>query len=181
MNFVEFQKNMRGAYVGGATGVLASGIVWILAGAIGTYSSSLTAMLALFFGGMFIFPLSILFSKLLSASGKHDSKNKLGHLALETLPTLFGGLLVAFYVAQFKLELFFPIMLLAIGARYFSFQTLYGLKEFWILGAALIFAGISCTVLSLPFISGAFIGGALELIFALIIFRKTRAVVSAAA
>ncbi|MDQ7050784.1 MAG: hypothetical protein Q9M92_15130 [Enterobacterales bacterium] len=180
MDFIESQKDMSSSYLGGATGVLASGLVWLIAAVIGITISSVASMYALFIGGMFIFPLSIVFSKLLSAPGKHSSENALKHLALETLPPLFGGLLVAFYVAQFEMELFFPIMLLAIGARYFAFQTMYSLKEYWSLGTLLMAAGVACPILGLPFIIGAFAGGILEIAFALIIFKKSRAVSSAA-
>lgn len=174
MNFIESQADMNSSYIGGATGVFASGLVWLVAGIIGTVVSEVASVYSLFIGGMFIFPLSVLFSKLLSASGKHSSENVLRHLALESLPVLFGGLLVALYVAQFRIELFFPVMLLTIGARYFAFQTMYSLKEYWILGGALMVAGIVSTIFRLPVIVGAFLGGFLEVVFALIILKKVR-------
>jgi len=172
MDFVDAQKDMRLAYLGGSTGVLASGLVWLASGLTGLLLSPVAAIIALFIGGTFIYPLSVLFSKLLSAAGKHKADNPLGPLALETLPILFGGLLIAFYVAQLHPNVFFPIMLLTIGARYFVFQSLYGIKEYWFLGAALIAAGVLCTVLDLPFITGAFVGGVLEVLFAPLIFKK---------
>lgn len=116
----------------------------------------------------------------MSASGKHAPENSLRHLALESLPVLFGGLLIAFYVAQSTIELFFPIMLLTIGARYFSFHTLYALKEYWLLGALLMVAGIVCPIVNAPFIAGAFLGGMLEVVFALVLFKKSKVVLSAA-
>lgn len=180
MDFIESQKDMNLSYVCGATGVLVSGAVWTLAGVIGIAISNVASMIALFVGGMFIFPLSVMLSKQMSASGKHSSENSLRHLALETLPVLFCGLLIAFYVAQFKIELFFPIMLLTIGARYFSFQTLYGLKEYWLLGALLIIAGIVCAISGAPVIVGAFTGGILEIVFALALIKKGKAILSAA-
>ena len=175
MDFIQSQKDMNSAYVGGATGVLASGLVWLAAAVIGISVSNVAAMIALFIGGMFIFPISILFSKLASASGKHAPDNALRHLAFETLPVLFGGLMIAFYVAQLKIELFFPIMLLIIGMRYFAFQTLYAHKEYWILGALLMMAGVICVVMNLPFIAGAFAGGVLEVVLALVLLRKSKA------
>ena len=180
MDFTESQKDMNISYVCGATGVFVSGMVWTIAGIIGITSSNLASMSALFVGGMFIFPISVVLSKLMSASGKHSSENSLRHLALETLPVLFGGLLIAFYVAQFEVELFFPIMLLTVGARYFAFQTLYGLKEYWLLGALLMIAGIVCAISGAPFIVGAFTGGILEVVFALALVKKGKAILSAA-
>lgn len=178
MELVDSQRDMNSAYVSGSTGVLASGLVWLTAGFIGISLSNVAAMLTLFFGGTLIFTLSILLSKLLSASGKHSAENCLRYLALESLATLFGGILIAFYVAQSNQELFFPIMLLAIGARYFSFQTLYGLREYWLLGALLMISGVACALLSLPFVYGAFMGAILEILFAIILLRKHKSVVS---
>ena len=181
MDFMQSQKDMNSSYVGGSTGAMASGLVWVMAGIVGITISTIASMYTLFIGGMFIFPISVIFSKLLSASGKHSSDNVLRHLAVETLPILFAGLLIAFYVAQFKIELFFPIMLLTIGARYFMFQTLYCLKEYWLLGALLMVAGVICSISNAPFLVGAFAGGILEIVFALVLVKKSKAVLSAGA
>ena len=64
-------------------------------------------------------------------------------------------------------------MLLSIGARYLMFQTLYGLKSYWLLGGSLILAGALVLVLKLPFASGAFIGSAIEIGFSLVLFKQS--------
>jgi hypothetical protein len=171
---------MNASYVGGATGVFASGLIWMITGFIGITISNTASMLALFIGGALIFPLSVFFSMLMSASGRHSTENALKHLALETLPVLFGGLLIAFYVAEYRVELFFPIMLLTIGARYFAFQTLYAHKEYWILGALLMVAGTLCAIADAPFIVGAFAGGVLEIVFSIVLLRRSKAVLPTA-
>ena len=51
MIFDDAQKNMNDAYFGGGTGVLASGLIWSVAGIVAVYSSPQTSMLTLFFGG----------------------------------------------------------------------------------------------------------------------------------
>ncbi len=179
MNFKESQENMNAAYYGGATGVLASGIIWCSAGLVGIVFSNTASMAALFIGGTLIFPLSVLLSKGLNRSGKHAHNNPLRHLAIEGLGVLFVGLFLAFSVAQFNTNLFYPIMLLIIGARYLTFQTLYGLKVYWFLGGALILAGFLSTILSPPFVFGAFLGGIIEILFSLIIFKQSKVGVSA--
>ena len=171
MNFHESQNDMRQAYLGGATGALSSGLVWCLAGVIGVYFSPVNSMLTLFIGGMFIFPLSILFSKLLGSSGKHSQNNLLKNLAIENLGILFGGLFIAFVAAQYNHAIFYPIMLVIIGCRYLTFQTLYGLKIYWIFGAILMASGMFIAALSLSFVVGAFVGGIIEIIFAMIIYK----------
>jgi hypothetical protein len=174
MNFKESQKDMNSSYFGGATGVLASGLVWGIAALVGVMISSIASMYALFIGGMFIFPLSMIFSKLLKRSGAHSPDNVLKYLAIEGLGILFAGLLIAFVVAQIKPVLFYPIMLLVIGTRYLTFQTLYGLKTYWFLGAVLMVGGALCFILNLPFIVGAFIGSAVEILFALVLFNRSK-------
>ena len=48
MIFDDAQKNMNDAYFGGGTGVLASGLIWSVAGIVAVYSSPQTSMLTLF-------------------------------------------------------------------------------------------------------------------------------------
>lgn len=181
MDFKESQKDMNKSYIGGATGVFASGLIWGVAGIVGIVASNTASIWALFIGGIFIFPLSILFSKLLKRSGQHAPSNVLKHLAIEGLGILFVGLFLAFVVAQIKLELFYPIMLLVIGTRYLTFQTLYGLRTYWFLGGLLILAGAIALVFNLPFIAGAFIGGIIEIVFSFILFNRSKVNVQSAA
>lgn len=165
---------MLQAYYGGATGVLVSGLVWLIASIAGVFHTPTTSMIVLLVGGMFIFPISVLFSKILGLSGKHSEQNVLSHLAFEGLGILFCGIFLAFTLFHINPQLFFPVMLLTIGARYLTFQTLYGLKVYWIFGAVLITGGFISMISSLPFIVGAFIGGIVELIFALFIFSQSK-------
>lgn len=173
MTIDQSQADMRSAYFGGATGVLVSGLVWLLAGAMALQYSNTASMLTLFVGGMFIFPLSIVLSKVLKRSGKHSSDNPLGKLALETTAILFIGLFIAFCVAQIKIEWFYPIMLLAIGVRYLAFQTLYGLKSYWVLGLALILSGGVCMMFKADFAIGPVIGGVIEILFSIVLFKQS--------
>ena len=181
MDFIASQRDMNNAYLGGATGVLASGLIWGVAGVIAVLVSNTARMLALFFGGMLIFPLSVVFSKLAKRTGKHAQNNALKHLAIENLGVLFVGLFLAFAVAQVNSNFFYPIMLLSIGARYLMFQTLYGLTAYWLLGGVLILAGALVLVFQLPFVYGAFIGSAIEMVFSLIVYKQSQAALSAIA
>lgn len=174
MKFEEAQKDMNFSYFGGGTGVLVSGLIWCIAALVALLSSSQSSMLTLFFGGMFIHPLAMLLSKILKRPGNHNSKNPLGKLALESTVILFVGLFIAFYVATLQLEWFYPIMLMIIGVRYLAFNTLYGTKIYWVLGALLILSGMLCILLAANFIVGAFIGGATEILFSLVILNQSK-------
>ena len=174
MKFEDAQKDMNLAYFAGGPGVLVSGLIWCFAGLVALQYSYQSSMLTLFFGGMFIHPLAMVFSKILKRSGKHDPKNPLGKLALESTIILFVGLFIAFYVAKLQVEWFYPIMLMIIGVRYLVFNTLYGLKVYWILGAFLMLSGVFCILLGANFVMGAFIGGATEIVFSLVIVTRSK-------
>lgn len=175
MNFQDAQQNMNSAYFGGGPGVLISGLIWCLAAIAALIADNQTSMLTLFFGGMFIHPLGVVFSKLLKRPGKHDPENPLGKLAMESTIILFVGLFLAFYVAKLQIAWFYPVMLLAIGVRYLIFNTLYNNKTYWILGVSLMFAGMFCILTGANFIVGAFIGGITEIVFALLIIKQSKA------
>ena len=60
MHIEDAQAEIRHAYVGGGLGAIVSGLVWMVA-AIVQYSHTVaTTFAVLFFGGMLIFPLSML-------------------------------------------------------------------------------------------------------------------------
>ena len=136
--------------------------------------SNQSSMLTLFLGGMFIHPLAMLLSKILRRSGNHDPKNPLGKLALESTIILFVGLFLAFYVATLQVDWFYPIMLMIIGVRYLVFNTIYGIKTYWVLGVFLMLSGMLCILLGANFVIGAFVGGVTEIVFSLVIFMQTK-------
>lgn len=173
MNLDDAQKNMRDAYVGGGPGMLVSGIVWVIAGAVGQFVGVQAAVLTLFFGGMLIVPVSQQIDKQLGRAGAHEPGNPLSFLALEGTFLLFIGLFIAYMVVNIEPSFFFPIMLLIIGGRYLTFQTIYGMRLYWIIGGLLAVAGGLCLSFNAPFAWGGFIGGAIEIIGSIVIIRQT--------
>jgi len=97
----------------------------MITGLVAYYSTEQISILVFFFGGMLIFPFSILISKVLKRSGKHDSKNPLSRLALESTALLFIGLFIAYVVNSKEPLWFYTIMLMTIGGRYLIFQSLF--------------------------------------------------------
>ena len=124
---------------------------------------------------MLIHPLGIVLSKILNRTGQHKKENPLATLAMEGTLTLFIGLYLAYTIFQINTEWFYPIMLMIIGIRYVIFQTIYGMKIYWILGMALTVAGILCLQSNQPMEIAAGIGGIIEIIFAILIIRKEKA------
>lgn len=81
ITFEEAQSDMRRGYCSGGPGILASAIAWACTAGIAAAVSTHAAVWALLIGGIFIFPASVLFCKLLGARGAHVKGNPLGTLA----------------------------------------------------------------------------------------------------
>jgi hypothetical protein len=160
------QSDMRVGYLFGAPGVATSGVAWLAAAAMAMAVSPKAGMWALLIGGAFIFPVSVVLTRLLGSPGKHADRNPLGGLAVEGTVWMLAGIAVAFGIQALRLEWFFPAMLLAIGGRYITFQTIYGMRIYWILGALLCVAGISLALIRAPVLTSALTGGLIKLAFA---------------
>jgi hypothetical protein len=166
------QADMRSAYFSGAPGVLVSGCVWLTAGLVAAWGSAGVAVWVLLIGGAAIHPLSVVLCKLLGRTGAHEKGNPLGILAIEGTFWLMSGIAIAYGMHVLRLEWFFPAMLLVIGGRYLTFQTLYGLRIYWLCGAALCLAGLALALVRVPAQVSALSGGAIELVFAGLIFAR---------
>ena len=174
MNFEEAQKDMRNAYLGGGSGVLISSLVWLTAGMLAIYTSKQTSLIVFFVGGMLIHPVGIVIDKFFKRSGKHSKENPLGKLAIESTVILFIGLYLVYCLFQTQPNWLYPIMLMIIGVRYLIFQSIYGMKIYWILGLILIVAGFIGLNSTPSFYAFGIIGGIIELIFSLLIIQKNK-------
>jgi hypothetical protein len=177
MNFNAAQNEMRRAYVNGGIGVLVSGIVWVIAGLVTQNISFQFGMVALFFGGMAIHPVAVLIERVAYKRNKVTAPNPMEMLALQTTPILFVGLFAGFLVSKDNPDWFFGIALLAVGARYLIFQTIYGMRHYAVLGFALIAVGFAAIwfVKMAPHLV-AITGGVAELFFSIAILRRTESV-----
>ncbi|MFK7955583.1 MAG: hypothetical protein AB8B96_05770 [Lysobacterales bacterium] len=165
MSFADAQADMRTSYYSGATGALTSATAWLVAAVVVTTVSPKTGMITLLLGGIFIFPVSLVFCKILGRSGKHNPINPLGPLALEGTVWMIASMVIAVGASFYRLDWFFPAMLLIIGGRYLTFSTLYGLKTYWAFGVALIGTASALVPLEAPAWVGAYAGAAIEYVF----------------
>ena len=172
MDIASGQQDMRAGYHNGATGMLVSGLVWLAATCSALLISVQVSAMVLFFGGMLIFPLSVVLARAFGCPGKHTPENPLSSLAVESTVVLFVGLLIAFVMLFSQPWLFYPVMLLTIGVRYLLFQTLYGLKIYWLVGIVLMAGGAAGMFIRLPAYLTAGYGAAVELIFALVLLTS---------
>ena len=172
MNIIEAQADARRAFANGAVGVAVSGTIWILSGVIALGGNMKIAMLALFFGGMTINTLSSFIETKLFKLCAADKENKLIWLGLQTVPVILLGMLAGFLLAPSNQVAFFAFTSMAIGARYLSFQTLYGMMHYVLLGFTLLALGFAAVWLGWTSAAGlALAVGAIEISFALIIAR----------
>jgi len=175
MTIAEAQRDMRFGYLGGAPGMFASALAWLVAAFVALYGSPKQAVVTLFIGGMLIHPVGVLLTKILRRPGAHTKGNPLGALALESTFWMIMCLPLAYGASLLRSEWFFPAMLLVIGGRYLTFQTMYGMRAYWACGAALALAGFLLAKNGAPMALGAFAGAGIEFVFSAFIFNAVRA------
>jgi hypothetical protein len=135
------QADMRFAYFGGASGMLASSITWLCAAIATIQASPKQAVWVLFIGGMLIHPVGVMISRLFGRPGNHSKGNPLGSLAWASTLWLIFSLPLAYAVSLLRIEWFFPAMLLVIGGRFLVLSSLFGMRIYWACGLALAGAG----------------------------------------
>jgi hypothetical protein len=170
----EAQKDMNEAYCYGVPGIVVSGTVWLLAGITALLVEAKIGIAALVLGGTLIFPISVLICKVLGRSGKHSSGNPLAPLAMEGTIWMLFSIPIAIGAAFTSLNWFFPAMLLVIGGRYLTFNTIYGSRAYWAFGVALAVAAILIVALRAPVYIGGLAGGIFELVFAVIVLIQAK-------
>lgn len=168
------QADMRYAYCSGASGMLASSLVWVCAAVATAQATPEQAVWVLFIGGMLIHPLGVLISKLLKRPGNHSKGNPLGSLAWASTLWLIFSLPLAYGVSMLRIEWFFPAMLLVIGGRYLVFSSLFGMRIYWTCGLALAGAGYFLAQSGASPTLSASAGAAIEAVFAAAIFVLDR-------
>lgn len=165
---------MRSAYLSGAPGMLASALAWGIAGCVATWVSPQRAVWALFICGVFIHPVGVLMARAFGRTGRHAPDNPLGALAMATTIWMIMMLPLTYGISLLRIELFFPAMLFVIGGRYLCFQTLHGIRLYWVCGAVLTLAGYGLVKLHAPIALGGFAGAAIECVFACILFVEAK-------
>lgn len=175
MQIGEAQADMRRAFVGGATGILASGLAWLTAAACAHFANPRAGIAALFVGGMLIHPAAILFSRLLGSSGAPARDNPLTALAIQTTVWMLLAIPLSFALSWQRTEWFFVGMLVTIGGRYLTFTTLYGLRTYAICGVVLAATGFGLAAMRAGSAQVALAGGILEVVFAVLVFTQVRA------
>lgn len=180
MSVTEAQGDMRIGLMGGFMGQLVSGVLWLSSAALATWSTTQAAIVFLIATGFFIFPLTKLGLTLIGHRARVSPDNPLNGLGMQSAFILPLSLLLVGAAALYRIEWFYPAFMIALGAHYLPFVTLYGMRMFYALAAMLVGAGfVLALYLPLPFSTGAWFTAAVLLCFAFLGRRASREVVVA--
>jgi hypothetical protein len=132
---------VRTTFLGGFAGQLVSSVIWFLSSASYTWLSFKTGALVLVVGGFFIFPLTQL---LLRFMGRPFSLpgHPMNGLAMQVAFTLPLTLPLVYIATLYRQSLFYPALMIVLGAHYLPFVFLYGMRQFAVLAALLISFGV---------------------------------------
>jgi hypothetical protein len=173
-NIKQAQLEMRNNHKGGATGIIVSGLTWLLTAFVAYNNSSRYAVWTLLIGGVFIHPISTIFNKILGVSGTNSKNNVLTNLAMEGTFFMLMCIPLAYGLSLQHPEWFFQGMLMIIGGRYLTFNTLYGTKLYWVLGATLGISGYLLFSLKESCFISALSGSIIEILFGIMMFYFSR-------
>jgi hypothetical protein len=142
MTINDAQRDVRTIFLGGFAGQLVSSCVWFASAGLATWYSVRAGIVMLVAGGFFIFLLTQL---LLRAMGRPFSLRK-GHpmnaLAMQIAFTLPLNLPLVAAAALYRLNWFYPALMVALGTHYLPFIFLYGMPQFGALAGILISGGL---------------------------------------
>lgn len=161
------QREVRTVFVGGFWGQLVSSAIWLASAALGFWVSPRAAIFTLVVGGFFIFPTTQLLLRISRGPISVTKANPLNHLGMQIAFTLPLSMLLLVPVTEFSLNLFYPALMILLGAHYLPFTFLYGMRMFIPLCAILVFSGVA-TAHYFPgsFSVGGWIGGLTLFVFA---------------
>jgi len=129
MDISDAQREMRSRFRGGFYGQLVAGILWLLSGTLAVASGPKSAIMALVIGGVLIFPVTESLVRL-SGGRKMTGANPLRDLGMQVAFVLPFSMLLLLPVTQHRLQLFYPAMMILLGAHYIPFVFLYGMRMF---------------------------------------------------
>jgi hypothetical protein len=166
MHIADAQRENRIRFHGGFYGQLISGVLWLVSGFLAVTVGVKGAIMALVFGGFFIFPATESLVRL-AGMKKLSEANTLRYLGMQVALVLPFSMLLLFPVTLYRTNLFYPAMMILLGAHYIPFVFLYGMRLFAFLAAILIGGGVCLAMFGgNNFSTGAWGTGIVLLVFA---------------
>jgi hypothetical protein len=169
MNIIDAQRENRFRFSGGLYGQAVSGLLWLNSAGFASWGSPETAILVLVVSGFFIFPITELLVRTVGTRSKLSSGNSLPQLGMQVAFVLPLSMPLLLPVSRFNLNLFYPALMILLGAHYLPFVFLYGMRMFAVLAAFLLGGGVIIAMyLSSSFSIGAWYSGIVLLVFAVV-------------
>jgi hypothetical protein len=167
MDIQDAQREVRSVYVGGFWGQLVSSVIWLVSAAFGTWVSPKGSIRTVVIGGFFIFPLTQMMLRLSGRPARVNKGNSFHFLGMQIAFVLPFSMLLLVPVGLYNLHLFFPALMVLLGAHYLPFATLYGMRMFLFLAGILMAAGVVIAqYFSGTFSLGAWVAGLTLFVFA---------------
>jgi hypothetical protein len=141
MNIAEAQKEIRSHFAGGFYGQLVSSAIWAISASLAALVSSSAAIAALVFGGFLIFPITELLARFNRAPALSRT-NELKWLGMQIAFVLPVSMVLLIPVVRYNVHLFYPAMMVLLGAHYIPFVFLYGMRVYAGLAAFLAGGGV---------------------------------------
>lgn len=142
MDVRDAQREMRSVYVGGFWGQLLFSILWLVSAALGTWATPKLSIVTVVIGGFLIFPLVKLLLRLSGRRASVSRENPFNGLAIQVAFVLPFSMLLLVPVGLYRLNWFFPALMVLVGAHYLPFASLYGMRMFLFLAGILISLGV---------------------------------------
>jgi hypothetical protein len=167
MTISDAQREIRRRFVGGFYGQLVSGLLWLTSAGLAVWRGPRASITMLVVGGFFIFPVTELLIRAMGERTQVSSANALPSLGMQVAFVLPLSMPLLLPVGLYRLNWFYPAMMILLGAHYLPFVFLYGMRMFAVLAALLIGGGTLIAVyFSTSFSIGAWYTGAILLVFA---------------
>lgn len=175
LSVLRAQEEVRTIYHGGFLGPLIAAGVWGAAALAADAAGVGTGAAVLFFGGMLIFPLSMIGNRLLGERADLPAGHPMRGLAMQSAFGMVAGLLAAWLLASVVPGSFFPLATVVVGAHYFTFMHLYGDALFLVFGAVQVAVGLLGLVNGTPAtLAAAAMAGLLLVMSASLLVRHRR-------
>jgi hypothetical protein len=169
MNIIDAQRENRFRFSGGLYGQAVSGVLWLASAGLATWSTPQAAITFLVVGGFFIFPITELLVRTIGTGLQFSRGNLLPQLGMQVAFVLPLSMPLLVPVGHYRLNWFYPALMILLGAHYLPFVFLYGMRMFAILAAALLGGGVLIALhMQDSFSIGAWYTGTVLLIFAVV-------------
>ncbi|MBZ5555279.1 MAG: hypothetical protein LAO21_21410 [Acidobacteriia bacterium] len=169
MDIGDAQRENRTRFVGGFYGQLVSGVLWLVSASLATWSTPRAAITMLVVGGFFIFPATELLIRAGGGRSPLSPQNTLWHLGMQVAFVLPFSMPLLLPVGLYRLNWFYPALMVLLGAHYIPFVFLYGMRMFAVLAGLVVGGGLLIAMYgSSSFSLGAWYTGAILVLFAVV-------------